>query len=636
MKIDFLARQAYFVDHLAPIWDALPASERGVFYALNESVKTRALRLLSHPNLAEYVEEGEQPGDSGHHPIVTAGYGDAIRAADFDPQRPVVLLEHGIGLTFGKAAYADGLGQREKISLMPVQSRYVLQKVHPDLANKPHPVIGVPKMDRYLEMFNSPVEMPRDPVIGIAFHHGSKDDRPGVRGSAWEHYVEILPELAAHHRLLLHAHPAADQRLLDAYLRLADQYPNTVTITDEFEDIMRRASVYLNDSSSTTYEFCVTHKPVILLNAPWFDKKEKYGIRFWDYTNIGLQADEPDQLFPLIDRCLANPIEFESQQRWMVHDLMPGLGGAADLAVAEILKHVNIFRMKTTVTYAKKQEIFNQPEVISTPRPAASKKITVRPGTERGVIYMCFGERAQKEMIKSVTSLYNTGCDLPVAAITDDLDISYAVDGIQVIDWGDNESPYDVDKASHFQFRAGRVKPSIYRLSPFKETLYVDCDLTFLQSPEIGFNFLNRWDFVIAQERLLVSQLYNLRSAGWTHNLREREATVEEFGGNGDFPFWNSGLFFFRKNAKVRTLFGLWEEEWKKWEQWDEQLALMRAVNRSEVRVFVLGETWNHPHRGATVTEDPGATLILHEYGKGAARSDVAEVKKASFAEEVR
>jgi hypothetical protein len=595
MPLDFLARRPYYISHLAPIWNALPVSERGIFYLMTDC-QAHAMKVLKNPSLQVYQDEG----DCGEQPILTAAYGDAVRAADF-AHRPVILMEHGIGLTFGKAAYADGEGQREKFAMMPVQSRYVLKKVRPELAHIPHPIIGIPKLDKWADELLKPHPMPNKPVIGIAFHHGDKNSRPAEVGSAWEHYVEALPELAKRYKLIVHNHPMAGPTLMDIYRNLGLEY------VDDFEDVMKQADIYLNDCSSTMYEFLVTGKPVIILNAPWFDRKSNWGIRFWDYANVGIQVDDPYYLVDAIEKTIENPDEYSMKRERAVHDLIPHIGEETDTFLEILIDFLHRQQPKQPVIKDVKDHEIKQA--------TSSPNIKVRTSMDRGVLYMCFGEAAMNEMAKSIHSLRNVGCDLPVAVISDyplpDKSFKHTF-----IKW-QGESPYDATKANHFQFRAGRVKPFFYKLSPFKETLYLDCDCEIRKPIDEGFEVLRFFDFAVAMERLAVRELYNRPLAAWHHNYIERDTTISEIGAYGHFPFINSGVFFWKRGKGAEAIFKNWSEEWLRFSQWDEQAALLRTLVKCEARFFVLSETWNYPH------DDNPDVIIKHLYGLGSARSDV-------------
>ncbi len=589
-QIDFFCRSAYYLDHMIPVWDAIHPDNRGDFYLSSHCAEEA--RKYPHIQFMAYMEGGQ----CGDGPILTASYGDATRALECNDRRPVILIEHGAGLTFGKAAYADGLGQRTKMSLLPVQNSYILNKVHPELKHIPHPIVGMPKLDPWAGKFAKHI-MGKNPTVAISFHHGTKNSRPAEIGSAGEHYIGVLPELAGKFNLIVHAHPIISRDMKE-YCRSMG-----LPFVADFNEVMRRADIYINDASSTLYEFMVTGKPVIILNAPWFDRKANWGLRFWDFTDIGPQVDYPDQLIETVERVVTGPDTFRPNRSKAVSRLFPYLGSSAQRMADEISKHLKFKKSTTHIPSIQPKTTF------------ISKMLPIKASMDQGILYMAFGDKAREEMENSITTLRNTNNVLPVCVLGDEAGMSSdpSVYGISThIPWK-GESPFDKDKANGFQFRAGRVKPFIYGLSPFKETLYMDSDTRFLKRPDKIFGFLNSWDFVIAQERLSVSQLYNKPRAGWAHNLEERDATVEEFGGDGNFPFWNSGVFLFKKNKAVEDLFKHWHREWMRWQQWDEQLSLMRAANRSKVRVFVLSEIWNFPH-------EQGAEIILHLYGRGAAR----------------
>lgn len=227
-----------------------------------------------------------------------------------------------------------------------------------------------------------------------------------------------------------------------------------------------------------------------------------------------------------------------------------------------------------------------------------------------GIIYICFGTKAMAGLLASVESLRRTGHDYPVAVIGDT-----EVGGTTFIRW-EGESPFDVTRKPHLRFRAGRIKPWIYELSPFDRTLYLDCDTEIMGDLRPAFDWLDRFELLIAKHpepAQDVGQLYNEPKAGWFHNMRERDHTMKTFG-SGDVPYWNSGVLWFRKSAAVQAVFQSWRDEWRVFQEWDEQLALMRAVFTHPLRLLVLPETWNHPHRKL-------AGAIFHNYGRGVVRA---------------
>jgi hypothetical protein len=522
-----------------------------------------------------------------------------VKARTENATRIIILIEHGIGLTFGKAAYADGVGQRNLFDLLPVPNQHTSDKVSPEML-KPHPVIGMPKMDKYFGQ--NYILNTETPTIGIAFHHGDQNSVPPEVGSAWEYWLPLLPALAKKYNILGHYHPLSNPALLDEYKKLG------IRTTSNFNDIMEQADIYLNDCSSTMYEFLVTGKPVVILNAPWFRKHVNYGIRFWEYTDIGPMVDSERHLERGIESLLIDPALYSKQRTKAVADLFPYLGNSTTKCINEIRDFVN---KQPSNRFVSASGNIIKPEI--------QNKVVVRESKDRGIIYMCFGDKALQEFEHSVLSLRKVKCDLPVAVVGNigAGKIPQSIkDGTIMIPWK-GENPFQSDRTNNFKFLAGRVKPFLHTVSPFEQTMYIDCDTEFLHNPEPAFDLLKHWDFLCTQERLFVSQLYNRPRAGWFHNYEERDQTILELGANGDFPFWNSGVFFFRKNENTANLFKFWYTEWRRWELWDEQLALMRAANRSNARIFPLPEIWNYPH------DDNPKAIIYHWYGRGTARTNV-------------
>ena len=68
-----------------------------------------------------------------------------------------------------------------------------------------------------------------------------------------------------------------------------------------------------------------------------------------------------------------------------------------------------------------------------------------------------------------------------------------------------------------------------------------------------------------------------------------------------------------KRSPAVAALFSLWAEEWGRFQGWDEQLALLRALARSQALFLTLPRAWNTPEREQ-------AYLLYHPWGSGVAR----------------
>jgi hypothetical protein len=78
----------------------------------------------------------------------------------------------------------------------------------------------------------------------------------------------------------------------------------------------------------------------------------------------------------------------------------------------------------------------------------------------------------------------------------------------------------------------------------------------------------------------------------------ERAATIDEVGGEPILAL-QGGAMWFRKTPAVHAFFEVWREEWERWREQD-QAALMRALRRSPVKLWLLSRDWN------------GGTLLGH------------------------
>jgi hypothetical protein len=190
-----------------------------------------------------------------------------------------------------------------------------------------------------------------------------------------------------------------------------------------------------------------------------------------------------------------------------------------------------------------------------------------------GVLYVAYGERAVGEARESIASLRKHH-DWPVAVVGGE------IEGAQHVAFPDRGMP-------------GRwAKVNLLFLSPFERTLYLDADTRVRGKLDAGFRVLDDgWDLVIVPSQGQDQPLHSLTE-------EERRVTLDETG-DGWPLMLNTGVMWFRRNARTERLFAEWRREWKRFRLHD-QGALLRALEKCPVRVWLLGLDFNS-HRGEVV-----------------------------------
>lgn len=222
-----------------------------------------------------------------------------------------------------------------------------------------------------------------------------------------------------------------------------------------------------------------------------------------------------------------------------------------------------------------------------------------------GVVYMAWGANAIHQADLSIRTLREHAPGIPVLVVGD----ADAVRHFQV--WNNvtartiDVQPFDERKRHGQKFLAGRIKPLLYELAPWERTLYVDADVSFIASPQRGFDLLDRWEFVLAE-------VYATHLGNAPFNPTERQETAAWLGTEASI-YHNSGMLFWRRCPGVAGLMRLWSTEWQRYGDWDEQIALLRALFRSEVLYLTVPYTWN-------TNRASEATLLVHVYGTHVAR----------------
>jgi hypothetical protein len=319
--IDVTAGESQFVDHLAPIWLALPPEHRGDFITTS-SLRSRvrwwgidAVARIDHPE----------------RPILVASYGDHKRARR-QGRKSIARMEHGAGQSyFGDSrfarspSYAGGMDAHD-VGLFLCPNEYSADKWRTAYPNADVAVVGCAKLD----------SLPRrdggggpSPVVAVSFHFNI----PIIPETTWTWltYRGVMAELAERVTVIGHAHPKGLPMIDRHYRRLG------IEIVPDFAEVCRRADLYVCDNSSTLFEFASTGRPVVVLNDPEFRRDINHGGRFWDWATVGLQVDEPSDLVSTVERALTDP-RAQQDERERVLDLVYAYRtGAAQRAADALL-----------------------------------------------------------------------------------------------------------------------------------------------------------------------------------------------------------------------------------------------------------------------------------------------------------
>lgn len=312
MVVDAWASEVQYAHHLAPIWAELRDGERGSFH-VSARIEQEARALLGD------ILIGAPPRTGGL--ILVASFQDSRRVAP----RPVVYVEHGAGQTYlgleSHGSYAGGEGHDHAVLFLCPREQ-VADRWRKRYPRTPAVAVGSPRVDWLRKIVRAPSR------LVISFHAELRmHDVPEVF-SAWRHYAPAFPTLADM-GVLGHAHPRALTRIGREYRKAG------IEIDSYFAAVVLQSSVYACDNSSTLFEAAACDVPVVTLNAPWFRRDVKHGLRFWSEADVGVQIDDPADL---ADALAEQQGEAMRRRRAEVAEIVygPADGRAAERAVEAI------------------------------------------------------------------------------------------------------------------------------------------------------------------------------------------------------------------------------------------------------------------------------------------------------------
>jgi hypothetical protein len=330
MTLDVLAFEGHFVDHLAPVWRALPDGVRGDFLTLPSLVARAAHRGVvaiptERPHHVVHYPAARHDG----RPALVASYGDVKEGRRLG-YGPFAFIEHGIGQSYGNrrnGSYAGGPDRVDnQLIMVPNETCAVVWRAaYPDALIR---VVGCPRLDDLPER-----EGDRGRTVALSFHWPAPLSISGYAGTAVGDYLAAIPKLVERFDVIGHAHPKGDwpRQMRRHYERWG------VEFVPEFDDVCRRADVYVCDNSSTIFEFAATGRPVVLLNARhWSRKGPELGLRFWEASSVGINVWPGDDLVDAVTYALADDTEQQVARDAALALVYQPLAGGAQVAAREL------------------------------------------------------------------------------------------------------------------------------------------------------------------------------------------------------------------------------------------------------------------------------------------------------------
>lgn len=317
--MDVLASEPHFLDHIAPIWGALEERHRGTV-VVPKPLLGRAGRHGMDAVLAP---------TSATQLCLVAGYGDLVRARHAGWRR-FAFLEHGAGQSYSGApgrgyhhhSYPGG-GDHDDVDVFVVPNVMAGDRwaeAYPDA----DVVIASPRVEAL------PARVPGPgPVVALSWHFDCQV-APEAKAT-WMHWHTQLPALVAAVRsaggqVIGHGHPRMMAGMALMYRRWS------IEAVADFDDVCRRADVYVCDNSSTIFEFASTGRPVVLLNHPVYRRSVEHGLRFWSEATVGIQVDRPAELVASVLAAIGDPKDVRAAREAVTERVYPVREGAALVA----------------------------------------------------------------------------------------------------------------------------------------------------------------------------------------------------------------------------------------------------------------------------------------------------------------
>lgn len=255
--------ESQYCDHLAPVLDEL--RKRG------ESV--------------EHVHGLTMRGHVRGEPVIVA----SRRDAGFLTKKRLAVIEHGAGQRYHRDAGGPDVPNWD-VQLFLAPSQRVADDQAVVYPGAKRVAVGSPRVEHLSTL-------PRQPTEVVFSWHWPSGTQPEAKG-AWDHFGGAAAALAKTMPVLGHGHPRMHSRLGPEYKRL------NIPAEWDWGACVRRAKALVVDNSSIMWEACALGIPVVVVNAPFYRKEANWGLRFWEYADVGPQVDRPADLAEAVRQVL--------------------------------------------------------------------------------------------------------------------------------------------------------------------------------------------------------------------------------------------------------------------------------------------------------------------------------------------
>jgi hypothetical protein len=202
-----------------------------------------------------------------------------------------------------------------------------------------------------------------------------------------------------------------------------------------------------------------------------------------------------------------------------------------------------------------------------------------------GVVYVAFGPKYKELTVLSILWLRRFGYSGPVRVISDD---SY---------WPEDFLGCEIVRVPNLGngFATRYYKTRINNFG-YDRTLFLDADTLPISDITRIWRKLRSAELCMCRDyHPSVSDLVARSTIGQKRRQPEYQ-TMSDLG-LMDHTFYSSGVILFRRSAATDHFFAVWHEEWSHFRD-EDQLALVRAIARTGLRVHTLSSRWNARMKG--------------------------------------